>query len=29
MILLVNIFHISHENVKSVSVYEFVSSVFD
>jgi len=29
MILLVNIFHISHEDVKFVFVHEFVSSVFD
>ncbi len=29
IILLVNIFHIFHENIKSVSVHEFVLFVFD
>ncbi len=29
MILLVDIFHIFHEDIESVSVHEFVSSVFD
>jgi len=29
MILLIDVFHISHECVESVSVHEFVSSVFD
>ncbi len=29
MILLVNIFHISHEDVEFIFIYEFVLFVFD